>query len=124
MCYAFQGSPVPVVPGCNKQGLQGFKSQSSEKGVRQLCHVQSDAEGVFGFSRLPPGHYRAVPFYQGPQNLKFDLNPKSQDFVVSDGSVVLPSDFQVNIQNSCACLLLLKNYSNCSHLSIRLKALL
>ena len=53
---------------------------------------------MFGFSRLPPGQYRVEAFYQGPQNLKFDLDPKSQDFVISHGSVVLPTNFQVCAQ--------------------------
>lgn len=88
-----------MISGCNKQGLQGFKSQSLERGIRQLCYVQSDADGVFGFSRLPPGRYRVEPFYQGPQNLKFDLNPKSQEFTILDDSVALVSDFQVGDGN-------------------------
>lgn len=89
-----EGSSTPVIPGCNKQTLQGYKSPS-EKGIRLLCHTQSDANGLFGFTSLPPGSYRVEPFYQGPQNLKFDLYPKSQDFVVSHGSVVLPVEFQI-----------------------------
>lgn len=93
---AAESSPVPEIPSCSKQNLQGFKPQSSgEKRFRLLCHVQSDSQGAFGFTRLPPGQYRVVPFYQGPKNLKFDLDPIAQDFLVSHGSVILPTDFQI-----------------------------
>lgn len=61
--------------------------------------MQSDSQGAFEFTRLPPGQYRVEPFYQGPKNLKFDLDPTAQDFLVSHGSVVLPMDFQVSSVN-------------------------
>ncbi|XP_067008353.2 BOS complex subunit NOMO1 [Anabrus simplex] len=84
------GPPVSNVQGCDTSPLPGFHG-----GSNPLCHVKSDDSGRFVFPCLPPGQYRVMPHYEGPQSIKFDVRPVQVAFVVAHDSVKINTKFQV-----------------------------
>ncbi|GLH02259.1 Nodal modulator 1 [Gryllus bimaculatus] len=87
----FQSEGAPVnIKGCDKKPIPGFVSADTP-----LCHVTSDERGQFVFPVVPPGHYRVVPHYAGPQNIKFDVKPTQLPFTVGHSSLQINTQFQV-----------------------------
>lgn len=78
------------VPDCDTSVLPGFQSSGTP-----LCHVLSNEKGIYTFPSLPPGRYRIVPHYEGPQSIKFDVRPPQVDFTVAHDSFKISTSFQV-----------------------------
>ncbi|GFT64984.1 nodal modulator 2 [Nephila pilipes] len=77
--------------GCDPEKVKGF---SQILDVPYLCHVTSAKDGKFIFPSLPSGDYKLVPFYKG-EHIEFDVFPSKLDFTVSEGSVHISENFQV-----------------------------
>uniref|UniRef100_A0A146KZQ6 Nodal modulator 1 n=1 Tax=Lygus hesperus TaxID=30085 RepID=A0A146KZQ6_LYGHE len=83
------------VSGCDSTPLPGFTTDPILGTVHLICHVSSDARGVFNFPQVSPGEYVLVPHYKGSKSTKFDVHPRSLRISVGHNSLHLPSPFQV-----------------------------
>jgi hypothetical protein len=83
---------VTGIQGCDKSPLKGFKTSE----LSPLCHVVSNKKGQFSFPSIPPGSYKVVPHYKGPQNIKFDVRPVEIDFTVGHESLKIGTEFKVS----------------------------
>jgi hypothetical protein len=88
----FQSAPLTGIQGCDKSPLKGFKTSGSSP----LCHVISNEKGQFTFPSIPPGSYKVVPRYEGPQSIKFDVKPVEIDFTVEHESLKIDTEFEVS----------------------------
>lgn len=77
--------------GCDPEKVKGF---SQVLDMPYLCHVNSAKDGKFLFPSLPSGDYKLVPFYKG-EHIEFDVFPSKLDFSVSEDSVHISENFQV-----------------------------
>lgn len=84
------------VAGCDSSALTGFSPSNIDlKELTPVCHVASDAKGLFTFPSLPSGHYTVVPHYKGMHSIKFDVHPQHLAFEVKHDSLQLSTTFQV-----------------------------
>ncbi|KAL4602871.1 hypothetical protein ACB092_10G084400 [Castanea dentata] len=61
---------------------------------KALCHVVSDADGLFTFKSIPCGSYELIPYYKG-ENTVFDVSPTVVSVSVEHQHVTIPQKFQV-----------------------------
>ncbi|GIY27842.1 nodal modulator 2 [Caerostris extrusa] len=88
----FSKKKLTAIPlGCDPEKVKGF-SQTIE--LPYLCHVTSTPDGKFLFPSLPSGDYKLIPFYKG-EHIEFDVSPPELDFTVSENSVLISENFQV-----------------------------
>ncbi|XP_071958436.1 BOS complex subunit NOMO1-like [Antedon mediterranea] len=79
------------VSDCQKKAPAGFQNSGSKT---FLCHVQSDASGLFIFPSMPTGKYSVVPFYRSDLTT-FDLTPANLDITVGHSSLKLSTPFKI-----------------------------
>ncbi|XP_073985905.1 BOS complex subunit NOMO3 isoform X2 [Rhodnius prolixus] len=84
------------VSGCATSTLPGFNSHGLNlENWAPICHVASNANGIFIFPQLQPGQYLLVPHYKGAKSTKFDVHPRTLPFTVTHDSLQLTTSFEV-----------------------------
>ncbi|CAL4132988.1 unnamed protein product, partial [Meganyctiphanes norvegica] len=78
-----------TVPGCTAGAPSGYKNNGD---LVVLCHINSDANGVFNFDTVPTGSYSLTPFFQSEET-KYEVIPAVYEVIIANADVALEQPF-------------------------------